>query len=223
MRIMQTIRAIRGRQTALALGFTVLLAGCDTGQSLAPDYAENTNQIRSVSLNHAVVFAGKSQRMSKAARSDLATFLQRSKVQHGDRVVVSGPATAGEKPGKLARQRLAQVSRFMRFRGLKVQYASHRAVGVGASIVRVSVRRSVVIAPDCPDWDTAVAGSALDGRPDRFGCMNAAALAAMIADPNDLKRGRRMGPGNANYQTLWQRNYQAGKAKAPISTSTSSK
>jgi pilus assembly protein CpaD len=220
MRIMQTIR---GRQTALALGFTVLLAGCDTGQSLAPDYAENTNQIRSVSLNHAVVFAGKSQRMSKAARSDLATFLQRSKVQHGDRVVVSGPATAGEKPGKLARQRLAQVSRFMRFRGLKVQYASHRAVGVGASIVRVSVRRSVVIAPDCPDWDTAVAGSALDGRPDRFGCMNAAALAAMIADPNDLKRGRRMGPGNANYQTLWQRNYQAGKAKAPISTSTSSK
>jgi pilus assembly protein CpaD len=220
MRIMQTIR---GRQTALALGFTVLLAGCDTGQSLAPDYAENTNQIRSVSLNHAVVFAGKSQRMSKAARSDLATFLHRSKVQHGDRVVVSAPAAAGKKPGKLARQRLAQVGRFMRFRGLKVQYASHRAAGVGASIVRVSVRRSVVIAPNCPDWDTAVAGAALDGRPDRFGCMNAAALAAMIADPNDLKRGRRLGPGSANYQTRSYRDYMAGKATKPASTSTQSK
>jgi pilus assembly protein CpaD len=220
MRIMQTIR---GRQTVLALGFTVVLAGCDTGQSLAPDYAENTNQIRTVSLKHAVVFAGKSGRISKAARTDLTAFLKRAKVDYGDRVVVSAPAAAGEKPGKLAQQRLGQVGRFMRFRGLKVQYASHRAAGVGASVVRVSIQRSVVIAPDCPDWDTAVAGAALDGRPDRFGCMNAAALAAMIADPNDLKRGRRLGPGNANYQTRSLRDYEAGKAKTPAKTTTQGK
>jgi type IV pilus biogenesis protein CpaD/CtpE len=104
-----------------------------------------------------------------------------------------------------------------------VQYASHRAAGVGASVVRVSIQRSVVIAPDCPDWDTAVAGAALDGRPDRFGCMNAAALAAMIADPNDLKRGRRLGPGNANFQTRSFRAYEAGKAKAPAKTTTKGK
>jgi pilus assembly protein CpaD len=217
MRILQTMP---GRQAALALGFTALLAGCDTGQSLAPDYAENTNQIRQVSLRHAVVFAGKSQRMSKAARTDLTAFLRRAKLHHGDRVVVSAPAETGKKPGKLARRRLAQVGRFMRFHGLKVQYASHRAAGIGASVVRVSIDRSVVIAPDCPDWDTAVAGAALDGRPDRFGCMNAAALAAMIADPNDLKRGRRLDPADSEYQTHWLRNYRAGKATKPSSTQT---
>jgi len=217
MGIMQNIRA---RQTALALGFIVLLAGCDTGQSLAPDYTENTNQVRTVSLQHAVAFAGKSQRMSKAARRDLAGFLHRNKVQHGDMVVVSAPAAAGKPPATLARRRLAQVGRFMSFRGLKVRYASHRSAGIGASIVQVSVERSVVIAPDCPDWDTAVAGAALDGRPDRFGCMNAAALAAMVADPNDLKRGRRFESGDATYQTRWLRNYRSGKAKAPAKTQT---
>lgn len=217
MRILETMP---GRNAALALGFTVLLAGCNTGQSLAPDYAENTNQIRSVSLRHAVVFAGKSHRMSKAARADLATFLRRAQLHRGDHVTVSAPAELGKKPSALARQRLARVGRYMRFHGVKVRYASHRATGVGASIVRVSIERSVVISPDCPDWDTAVAGAALDGRPDRFGCMNAAALAAMIADPNDLKRGRRLDPADSQYQTRALRNYRQGKAIKPSSPST---
>jgi len=217
MRIMQTIP---GRQAALALGFTVLLAGCGTGQSFAPDYVENTNQIRSVSLKHAVVFAGKTGRMSKAARSDLSVFLRRAGVRHGDGVIVSAPAAAGEKRAKLARTRLAGVGRYMRFRGIKVRYASHRPTGVGASVVRISVERSVVVAPDCPDWNTAVAGAVLDGRPDRFGCMNAAALAAMIADPNDLKRGRRLGAGDGEYQSRGISGYRSGKAKTPVSTQT---
>jgi pilus biogenesis lipoprotein CpaD len=217
---MPFMQTISGRQAALALGFTLLLAGCDTGQSLAPDYAENSNQIRSVSLKHAVFFAGKSDRMSKAARKDLGEFLRHAAIHEGDRVVVSAPAAAGKEPDMLARKRLAQVGSYMRFRGINVQYASHRAIGVAARMVRVSVERSVVIAPNCPDWDTAVAGSALDGRPDRFGCMNAAALAAMIVDPNDLKRGRQMGPADSEYQTLGIRNYRKGKAAKPSSTQT---
>lgn len=217
------MQTISGRRLALTLGFTLLLAGCNTGQSLAPDYAENTNQIREVKLRHAVVFAGKSDRISKDARSDLEAFLRRAEMRRGDRVIVSAPAASGKKPGKLARKRLAKVGRFMRFRGLKVQYARHRAAGVGAGMVRVSIERSVVIAPDCPDWDTAVAGAALDGRPDRFGCMNAAALAAMIADPNDLKRGRRLGRGDGEYQSRWIRGYRGGKAKKPTATQTGKK
>jgi len=217
MRIMQTIP---GRQASLALGLTVLLAGCETGQSFAPDYVENTNQIRSVSLKHAVVFAPKAGRMSQAARGDLTGFLRRARVRHGDRVIVSAAADAGKEPATLARTRLGRVGRYMRFRGLKVRYASHRAAGVGANVVRVSIERSVVIAPDCPDWNTAVAGAVLDGRPDRFGCMNAAALAAMIADPNDLKRGRRLEAGDGEYQSLGVSRYRLGKAKAPVSTQT---
>lgn len=217
---MPIMQSIPGRQAALALGFTVLLAGCETGQSLAPDYVENTNQIRSVSLKHAVFFAPKSGQMSKAARKDLTGFLRRAHVRHGDSVVVSAPALAGKKPAKLARTRLARVGRYMRFHGIKVRYASHRAAGVGARVVRVSIRRSVVIAPDCPDWNTAVAGAVLDGRPDRFGCMNAAALAAMIADPNDLKRGRRLGTADGEYQSLGIKRYRSGKITEPDKTQT---
>lgn len=217
---MPNLQTIPGRQVALALGFTVLLAGCETGQSFAPDYVENTNQIRSVSLKHAVVFAPKSGRMSKAARSDLTGFLQRARVRYGDRVIVSAPSDVGKRPVKLARARLARVGRYMRFRGLKVRYASHRAAGVGTRVVRVSIERSVVIAPDCPDWDTAVAGAVLNGRPDRFGCMNAAALAAMVADPNDLKRGKRLEAGDGEYHSLGINRYRSGKATKPASTQT---
>jgi len=217
---MRTMQFKPVRRLALAVGLAALLAGCETHQSFAPDYVENTNQLRSVSLKHDVVFAGATAKMSKAARSDLATFLHRSKVRQGDRVIVSAPAAMGKKPMKLARARVDQVGRYMRFRGVAVQLASHKAEGVGARIVRVSIERSVVVAPDCPDWDTAVAGAVLDGRPDRFGCMNAAALAAMIADPNDLKRGRSLEPADGEYHIRGLKAYRAGKAAAPKSTST---
>jgi pilus assembly protein CpaD len=217
MRIMQNMP---GRRMALALGLAALLAGCETGQSLAPEAAINTNQVRSVVLKHDVVFAGKTKRMSKAARRELAVFLSRAGVRYGDHVVVSTAAAPGKQPVGLARTRLDRVGRHMRFRGVRVDYARHPANGVGANIVRVSVERSVVIAPDCPDWDTAVAGAALEGKPNRFGCMNAAALASMVADPNDLNRGRRLENGDAEYQTRWLRNYRAGKAKKPVSAQT---
>lgn len=208
------------RRSVVAVAATLLLAGCETGQNRAPDYAENTNQIRSVALQHDIIFMGNSTQMSKAARSDLSAFVKRAELQPTDRIVISAPATPGKAMTKVARARVGQVGRFFHFRGAKVKLASHRSTGVGARIIRVSIQRSVVVAPDCPDWDTAVAGAVLNGRPDRFGCMNAAALAAMIADPSDLKRGRQLGPGDADYQTRWMRNYRTGTAKAPAKTQT---
>jgi len=208
------------RRSVVAVAATLVLAGCETGQNRAPDYAENTNQIRSVALRHDVLFVGNSTKMTKAAREDLSTFVKRADLKPSDRIVISAPAMPGKPMTKVAQARVSQVGRFFTFRGTKVQLAGHAAQGMGARIIRVSIHRSVVVAPDCPDWDTAVAGAVLNGRPDRFGCMNAAALAAMVADPNDLKRGRRLEHGDGDYQTRWLRNYRAGKSKAPTATQT---
>ena len=208
---MPTMQTLSGLRFSLVLGATAVLGGCVTGQSVAPEARMNSNHVRNVELTHDVVFAGSSTRITKAGRNDLAGFLRRTGVRYGDRVIVSAGAMPGKKPARLASARRERVGRYMRFRGVKVLYGSHRGTGIGAKIVRVSVRRSVVIAPNCPDWDTALAGSALDGKPNRFGCLNSAALAAMIADPNDLRRGRRLDAGDADYQTLWIRNYRAAR------------
>jgi len=217
---MPTVITQNGLRVVLVLGLTALLGGCVTGQSVAPQARINSNHIRTVQLKHDVVFTGKSSRMTKAARSGLAAFLRRAGVRYGDRVVVTASATPGKRPAGLAGARRKQVGRYMTFRGVRVLFGSHGGAGPATRIVRVSIRRSVVIAPDCPDWDTALTGGALDGKSSRFGCLNAAALAAMVADPNDLRRGRRFDAGDSDYQTHWIRQYRAGKAKTPKSTQT---
>jgi len=208
------------RATAAAAA-TAVLVGCASGQSVAPEASINRNQVRTVQLRHEVLFAGRGVRIDRAARRELDAFLTRARVGHGDRVVVSaGTVGAGTGPRRLAQRRRQQVARHMRRRALSVAYANHAAARLGGDAISVRVRRSVVVAPDCPDWDAAMTGAALDGQPNRFGCLNASALASMVADPSDLVRGRRLEPGDGTYLSRGVRQYRAGKAKKPVSSQT---
>jgi pilus assembly protein CpaD len=67
------------------------------------------------------------------------------------------------------------------------------AANYGVSTVhRPVLANGRAIVPGCPDWSTAGLDSA--ARTDsNFGCANATNLAAMIADPQDLVRGRDAG------------------------------
>ena len=61
---------------------------------------------------------------------------------------------------------------------------------VAGGTVRVIVTRSKASVPSCPDWSTTSDSNFNTGNHSNYGCSVNSNLAAMIADPEDLVRGR---------------------------------
>lgn len=205
----------------IAVAAMALLAGCGGVQNQASGDPINRNQVRSVQLRHDVLFAGQAAKLDPRARADIDSFLRRARAVYGDQVSVSaGTVGAGNGAKKLAQKRRATVANYLRRRSLRIALREGPAGQLGGRAVTIKLARYVVAPPQCPDWDSALQGKALDGKPSRFGCMNAAALGAMIANPADLVEGGRPGGGDADYLIRGLGLYRAGKAKNPKTQST---
>jgi len=205
----------------IAAAATAMLAGCGGMQSTAPGDPINRNQVRAVQMRHDVLFAERAAKLDPRARSDIDAFLQRSRAVYGDRVQVSA-GTVGAKGGskKLARQRRLMVANYLRQRSLRVVLSDGQAGQLGGRAVTIKLARYVVVPPQCPDWDATFQGKPLAGKPSRFGCINASALGAMIANPADLVQGESAGRGDADYLVRGLEQYRAGKAKEPKTQAT---
>ncbi len=208
----------RGLIVAAAAG---VLAGCGGVQNQAVSDPINRNQVRTVQMRHDVLFAGQAAKLDPRSLADLDSFLQRSRAAYGERVSVSaGTIGAADDAKKLAQKRRAMVANYLRRRSLQVVLREGQAGQLGGRAVTIKLARYVVVPPQCPDWDAALQGKPLDGKPSRFGCMNASSLGAMVANPADLVGGRQPGPGDADYLILGLDRYRDGKAKEPKTQAT---
>jgi pilus biogenesis lipoprotein CpaD len=211
-------RPMRGLLAAAAVA---LLAGCGGVQNPAPGEQINRNQVRAVQMRHDVLFAGQVAKLDPRARTDIDAFLRRSRAVYGDRVSVSaGTIGAGKGAKKLAQQRRAMVAGYLRRRSLQVVLREGPAGQLGGRAVTIKLARFVVVPPQCPDWDAALQGKPLTGKPSRFGCMNASALGAMVVNPADLVEGGQSGAGDADYLIRGLELYRAGKATKPKTQAT---
>lgn len=205
----------------IAAGALALLAGCGGTQNMASGDPINRNQVRAIQMRHDVLFAGQAAKLDPRARADIDAFLRRSSAVYGDRIVVSaGTVGAGDGAKKLAQRRRARVARYLRRRSLQVVLREGPAGQLGGRAVTIKLARYVVTLPQCPDWDSALQGKALDGKPSRFGCMNASSLGAMVANPADLVESRPSGGGDAEYLIRGLELYRAGKATEPKTQAT---
>jgi pilus biogenesis lipoprotein CpaD len=201
---------------ALALG------GCmDITQNPAPNAAQNRNIVREVELRHDVMFNARSTRIDPATRIAIDKFLRENRLAQGDNVIVTARTIGASRTDRrLARVRRARVAAYLRSRGVRAAGAEESVAGLGPSVVTIRASRHTVIAPNCPDWQAATGRWTLNATESRMGCMNASALAAMIANPIELEKGGHLSPADPNLQTLGVRNYRKGKAKTPASSQT---
>ena len=65
----------------------------------------------------------------------------------------------------------------------------------------------------CPQWVEFPADRHSNANSAYLGCVSAANLRAMVADPADLERGRQLGPANGERETRAIEAYQLGKVK----------
>lgn len=167
----------------IAAGLSFALAGCGSMGSNTSMYSihqpviERTNYTIDVALDGSDIASAEQRRM--------AEWFDGLKLGYGDRVAVdygSGYERAA------ARRTVADLAGN---HGILVSETAPVTVGqVSAGTLRVVVTRSSASVPSCPDWSNETSANYNSSNHSNHGCSTNSNLAAMVADPEDLVRGR---------------------------------
>jgi pilus assembly protein CpaD len=190
------------------------LAACDTGF----DSAEKSdplppkhNQVELVAVDHDVNFARGAKSVAPGEIAGLSNFLRDNAVGDGDTVTVDNPKGASS----LTAARQAAV--LTELKALHVRAASTPATTQVANAVRIHITHAVVIAPQCPDWSKPEADNSDNSPSSNFGCATEADLAAMVANPADLAKGRVSGTADGAVLARGVELYRSGKLSNTLS------
>jgi pilus assembly protein CpaD len=198
------------------------LAGCNTptpSSGLGPAEISNAvppkrTHVELVALDHDVDFARGAKTVTASEVAGLSNFLRDNAVGEGDSVTVAGPNAAST----LAAARRAAVLAELRM--LHVHAVPATVTAPVSSAVRVHVDHVVVTAPQCPDWSKAEADNPDNSSSSNFGCATEANLAAMVANPADLARGRPSGVADGAALARGVELYQSGNLAKTLSGSS---
>jgi pilus assembly protein CpaD len=200
------------------------LAGCNTPQpmpSIGLGPAEIANapppkriHVELVALDHDVDFARGAKMVTASEVAGLSNFLRDNAVGDGDSVTVAGSSTAS---ALTAARRAAVVAELNMLHVHAVRAAATVPV---SNAVRVHVDHVVVTAPQCPDWSKPEADNPDNSSSSNFGCATEANLAAMVANPADLARGRPNGPADGDALARGVELYKAGNLAKTLSGSS---
>src|SRR5512135_966480 len=67
--------------------------------------------------------------------------------------------------------------------------------------------------PSCTHWAEFTGTDFSNSEPTDLGCTNRRNLEHMVEDPNDLDHGRKLGPADAERESLAVRTYEQGKVR----------
>jgi pilus assembly protein CpaD len=133
--------------------------------------------------------------LSYSEQARLADWFAALELGYGDRISIDDPSPYG---GAERRASVAEIAG--RYGLLLADRAPVTAGQIGAGQMRVVVSRSRAEVPNCPNWDRHSNGEFSGSASSNYGCASNSNLAAMIADPQDLVRGR-AGDGSGDAQT----------------------
>lgn len=221
------------RTTTIRMAATVivalLLAAC-TRESNPVTHIDNTlhyggwRQIparevahaETVTMNHRVGFELGSSAISPAEQDRISEFVQQLASGRTNDIALVAPNLIADQ--SLGAARLRAVTAELASHGLKSRLAPagrSRMVN-NENQVAVVVSFTMVMIPDCPTKQPR-----LHKRPDlNLGCSTERNLAAMVADPADLERGRSLGAADAGVIGAAIDRYRKDKVKKLIKEST---
>ena len=224
---MQSAARLLRRSAGIAA--LALLAGCADSDPGLIGYAEWKQmdppprlEVRDAPVVHAINFAPGATRLSETEAGAIAGFLTAEEVGPGERVMLEAPSAGTADTDRIV-QRLGSVRSLLEEQGIAVSMAPPAAPGtLGPDQVRLITTRATAVNPDCPGYNVPVSEFDRFGRPNlNMGCSNEINLGLMVADPNDLVRGRPLAPADAERSALAVQKYRTGSEGESEGESTS--
>ena len=167
----------------IAAGLSIALAGCNTMGSNTSMYSIHQPVVERTS--YAIDVATDGNGIASAEQTRMAEWFDGLQLGYGDRVAIdygSGYESA------VARRTVADLAGN---HGVLVSDSAPVTAGtIAPGNLRVVVTRSSASVPSCPDWSNETSANYNSANHSNHGCSTNSNLAAMVADPEDLVRGR---------------------------------
>lgn len=170
--------------TCIALGLSVSLSGCFTGQEVSSIERRPQAQVEFTQFTHVVPDSNQADIVAGADG-----FLRAFRARYGDVIFVSGGAT--ERRGELVNY-------------LRRSHPALRVVtrdGAEPKPLTLVLERAVAFAAQCDYFSRPVTDGADQAPLTGFGCASDMSLAQMVADPRDLVTGKPGGAVDAEIST----------------------
>ena len=178
----------------IAAGFSITLAGCGSLGTNTSMYSAHQPVVQRT--NYAIDVNVDGGGMPVAEQRRMGEWFDAMQLGYGDRVSVD----YGSGYVNMAAQRV--VTAAAGDRGVLISDTAPVTVGeVAPGTIRVVVTRSKASVPSCPDWSTQSDSNFNSSNHSNYGCSTNSNLAAMVADPEDLVRGRDSKKLNSNSGT----------------------
>lgn len=174
--------AIRPLSGALALSLSLALAACGgmpsnrSVNSVHQPVVERTSVALDVTTN--------ADGLPIAEQRRVAGWFEAMDLRYGDRISVEDPLERPE-------TRAAVADLAGRYGLLLADGAPVASGDLQPGSARIVIARSRASVKGCPDWSGSSDATLENGLSANYGCANNANLAAMVADPEDLIKGRK--------------------------------
>ena len=200
------------RRAAAVLSAACLCLGIAGCLNVPEAYSIPTStayQVEDTVYTHAVRFAPSTVAYTPIEQGRVGDFVNGVRPETGDTVVLMAA-------GPLANTRMQIVAEDLGSRGVVV--ASSQEILTGGETVTIALRREVYLPTACRP--AAVQGFTPNTMMPPFGCTTATNLARMVADPEDLVRGRETGPVESSTGIGAIERYRGDAIKQPIAAAT---
>jgi pilus assembly protein CpaD len=177
---------MRNMKFLTAAAASLTLAGCGANSLGTPNTSMySVHQPVVERTNYAIDLNSDGGSLSFAEQSRLAEWFDALELGYGDRVSVDYGS------GYASQAAANAVSKVAADHGVLIAEVAPVTAGqVAAGMLRVVVTRSKASVPSCPDFTTDHDRNYNASNHSNYGCATNSNLAAMIADPEDLVRGR---------------------------------
>jgi pilus assembly protein CpaD len=171
------------QKVTFLIAASLALAGCGTLPTNTSMYSVHQPVVERT--NYTIDLASDGDGIAVADQQRLNEWFETLDLRYGDRISIdSGDGFGNEDATRDVRAAAAE-------RGVMVAERAPVTPGVIApGNIRVVVTRSQASVPSCPDNRTAHGQNFNAGNNSNYGCAMNSNLAAMVADPEDLVRGR---------------------------------
>lgn len=171
-----------------AVAFT--LAGCGATGTNTSMYSVNQPVVKRT--NYALDVNVDGAGVSAFEQGRVAQWFEAMKLGFGDRIAIDyGDAY----PDASVKQAIGDIA--AKHGMLMNETAPVTSGNVVPGTVRIVVTRSTASVPNCPNWTKTTEANYNSSNHPNYGCAVNSNMAAMVADPEDLVRGRESTPENS--------------------------